>query len=119
MEGGTVMNPLGLYQPQQPYAGFPSQLNPAATEYCEIFRTVGHPPRMCPILHKYSNVPNNVYCEFFASTTHNTEQCRALDALADQLDRPSYRVNEASRGRGGSMRGGRTGGRGFAEMLQL
>ena len=67
---------------------------------------------MCPILQKYSTVPNNVYCEFCVSTTHTIEQCRALDALADRLDRPSYRVNEAARGRGGGMRGGRTGGRG-------
>ena len=84
--GGAVLNPQGIYQLQQPYARFPSQPNPTATEYCEIFRTMGHPPRMCLILQKYSNVPNNVYCEFCASTIHKIEQCRALDALADWLD---------------------------------
>ena len=109
---GVAMNPQGVYQPQQTYAGFPPQPGSSTTEYCEICRMLGHPPRMCPILQKYSTVPNNVYYEFCVSTTHNTEQCRALDALADRLDRPSYRVNEAPRGRGGGMRGGRTGGRG-------
>ena len=73
---------------------------------------MGHQPQTCLIFQKYSNVPNNVYCEFCASTTHNTKNCRALDALVDQLDQPSYRVNEAPRGRGGGMRGGCTGGRG-------
>ena len=111
--GGAAMNPQGIYQPQQTYAGFPLQPGSSTTEYCEIFRTLGHPPRMCPILQKYSMVPNNVYCEFCVSTTHNTEQCRALDALADRLDHPSYRVNDAPMGRGGGMRGGRTGGRGL------
>jgi hypothetical protein len=51
---------------------------------------------------------------------HATNQCRALDALADRLDRTSFRVNETpqglGRGRGGGaggdFRGGRTGGRG-------
>ena len=73
IEGVVQINSQGVYPPQQLYAGFPNQPNQAATEYCEICRMVGHQPRMCPILQKYSNVPNNVYCEFCASTIHNTK----------------------------------------------
>lgn len=73
---------------------------------------MGHSPRLRPILQNYSNVSNNVYCEFCASTMHNTKQCRALDALEKWLDKPSYRVNEAPRGKAGGMRGGRVGRRG-------
>jgi hypothetical protein len=65
---------------------------------------------------KYSTVPNIVHCEFFASTTHTTNECRALDALEERLDRTTFRVNEnpqgLERGRGGGaggdFRGGRT-----------
>jgi hypothetical protein len=71
-------------------------------------------------MQKYSTVPNTIHCEFCTSTTHTTNQCRALDALADRLDRTTFRVNEnpqgPGRGRGGGaggdFRGGRTGGRG-------
>ena len=81
--GGALISPQGVYLPQQPYAGFPHQPTQAATEYCEICQTVGHQPQTCLILQKYSNVSNNVYHELCASTTHSTEQCRALDALVD------------------------------------
>ena len=84
--GGAEMSPQGVYSPQQPYAGFPPQPNATTTEYSEIFQMMGHQPRMCPILQKYSNIPNNAYYEFCASTTHKTEQCRALDALVNRLD---------------------------------
>jgi hypothetical protein len=63
-------------------------------EYCEIYRIHGHGPRQFPIIEKYSTVPNTVHCEFFASTTHTTNQCRALDALGNRLDRTAFRVNE-------------------------
>jgi hypothetical protein len=61
-----------------------------------------------------------VHCEFSASTKNATNQCRALDALADRLDQTSLRVNETpqgpERGRGGGSegysRGGGTRGRG-------
>jgi L-amino acid N-acyltransferase YncA len=40
-----------------------------------------------------------VHFEFCASTTHAMNQCRALDALADRMDRTSFRVNEPLRDR--------------------
>jgi hypothetical protein len=71
-------------------------------------------------MHKYSTVQNIVHCEFCSSTTHTTNQCRVLDALADMLDRTKSRVNENPQGpgigqgggTGGDFRGGRTGVRG-------
>ena len=67
-------------------------------ECCEVCRGYGHSPRMFPILQKYSNVTNNNYCELFSSTTHHTDQCRALDSLADKSDRSTFQVNETSQG---------------------
>jgi hypothetical protein len=62
----------------------------------------------------YSTIPNTVHCEFYASTTHTTNQCRALDALADRLDQTTFRVNKNPqgmvRGRGGGARGDFRGG---------
>jgi hypothetical protein len=45
-----------------------------------------------------------VYCEFCGSPTHTTKQCRALDALADRLDRSAFRVDEALQGFGGGRK---------------
>jgi hypothetical protein len=69
---------------------------------------------------KYSIVPNTVQSELCASTTDTANQCRALDALVDRLDRATFRVNEnpqgTGRGQGGGARGdlreGRTRGKG-------
>jgi hypothetical protein len=60
-------------------------------------------------MQKYSIVQNKVHCEFCTYTTHTTNQCIALDALADRLDRTTFRVNEnpqgLGRGRGGGVGG--------------
>jgi hypothetical protein len=77
-----------------PYHAFPRSQATPTVEYCNIFRIHGHGPRQCPIIHKYSIVPNIVHCEFCVSTTHTNNQCRVLDALADRLDRTTFRVNE-------------------------
>jgi hypothetical protein len=61
-----------------------------------------------------------MHCEFCASTIHATNQCRVLDAVADRIDRTSFKVNETPQGLGrghgggvrGYFRGGRTRGRG-------
>lgn len=29
-----------------------------------------------PIFHKYSNVPNNIFCELYGSLTHHIDQCK-------------------------------------------
>lgn len=80
---------------------------------CEVCRGYGHPLCLCPILQKYSNVPNNNYCEFFTSTTHHMDKYQVLDALADWLDHSTFKINETTcSGRGGGMRAGREGGRG-------
>lgn len=105
-----------------PYHTFPGFQATPTVEYCEIFRTLGHGPRQLPMMQKYLTVPNKVHCKFYASTTHTTNQCRALDALADRLDRTTFKVNENpqgwGRGRGGGaigdFRGGRKGGRGWS-----
>jgi len=68
------------------------------SKYCEVCRGYGLPPRLWPILQKYSSVPNNNYYEFCASITHHTDQCMALDALVDRLDCSTFRVNETPRG---------------------
>jgi hypothetical protein len=57
--------------------------------------------------------------EFCAYTTHTTNKRRVLDALADRLDRTTFRVNETPQGpergqgggAGGDFRGGRVWGR--------
>jgi hypothetical protein len=72
-------------------------------EYCEICRHHGHSLRHCPILQKYTSVPNMVYYEFCGSTTHTAKQCHALDALADRLDHSSFRIDEAPQGFGGGV----------------
>ena len=101
------------------YHAFPNNQALLTNEYYEIFRTHGHPPWHCPILRKSYSATNTLYCEFCGSSTHGTERCRALDALADRLDRTTSRVAEGSQeygagcGRGiGGFWGGRTGGRG-------
>jgi hypothetical protein len=76
--------------------------------------------RQCPIIQKYSTIPNIVHYEFCASTTHTTNQYRALYELADRLDQTTFMVNETPQGLGrgqgggsrGDFRGGRTRGRG-------
>jgi hypothetical protein len=69
-----------------PYHAFPGGQAATTTKYCDICQTLAHGPRQCPIMKKYSTVPNIVQCEFYASTTHNTNQCRVLDSLVDMLD---------------------------------
>jgi hypothetical protein len=46
---------------------------------------------------------NTMYCELCGSPSHNTNQCHALDALADRLDRSAFRVNEGPQGPGGGQ----------------
>jgi hypothetical protein len=56
------------------------------------------------------------------STTHATNQCRGLDALANRLDQTTFKINETPQGLGrghgrefgGGFRGGRNGGRGLS-----
>jgi hypothetical protein len=72
-------------------------------------------------MHKYTIAPNTIHCELYASTTHATNQCRALDVLVDRLDQTTFRINETPQGPGrgqggggrGGFRGGRNGGRGL------
>lgn len=87
------------------YHAFPNHQGTQNNDYCEICRSHGHPPRHCP-LQKYTPVQNTIYCELCGSPTHTTKQCRALDALADKLDRSAFRVDEAPQGFGGGRRGG-------------
>jgi hypothetical protein len=84
----------------QYHAFFESSRRPE-NEYCEIYRSHGNSLRHFPILQKYIFVPNTIYCEFCGSPTHTTNQCRALDALANRLDRSTFRVNETPQGFGG------------------
>jgi hypothetical protein len=81
-----------------PYHAFLGWQAMPTVEYCEILQIHGHGPRQCPINHNYSIVQNIVHCEFCASTTHNTNQCRVLDAPADRLDQTTFRVNETPQG---------------------
>jgi hypothetical protein len=83
---------LGLYNT---FLGTPT---PQTTEYCGFFQTQGHAPRKCPIMQKYTIAPNKINYDFCASMNHAKNQCRALDALADKLDRISFRVNETPQG---------------------
>jgi hypothetical protein len=96
------------------YNSFPGAQTSQTTEYCEICRMHGHVPRKCPIMHKYMTSPNTIHCDFYTSTTHATNQCRALDALSNILDRTTFRINETPlgprRGQGGGARGGFKGG---------
>lgn len=62
--------------------------------FSKIYRSFGHPPRLYPILQKYSNVPNNIFYEFPGSTTHHTDQYRSLDSLVDCLYCIIFWVNE-------------------------
>lgn len=101
------------FQGHTQFHAFPNQQGTYTGEYGEVCRSHGHPPLLFPILPKYSKVTNLVFCSFCGSSTHGTEQCRALDALADRLDRTAFRVNDNARGRGGGgYRGGINGGRG-------
>jgi hypothetical protein len=85
--GGFLQVSTNLpFQNPTPYHDFPGGQEAPTNEYCEILQTHGHGPRQFPIMKKYSTVPNTIQCEFYASTTHTTNQCRALDALADRLD---------------------------------
>jgi hypothetical protein len=88
------------------YHAFPNYQGNHNNDYYEIFRSHGHPPCHFPILQKYKIVPNTVYYELCGSPTHTTKQCCALDALADRIDRYSFRVDENPQGFGGGHRGG-------------
>jgi hypothetical protein len=44
-----------------------------------------------------------MYCELCGSPSHNTNQCKALDALVEILDRYAFRVNEGPQGLEGVM----------------
>jgi hypothetical protein len=119
--GGFAQVSVNLpFHTPTPFHAFIGNQAAPSVEYCEVFRIHGNGPRQCPIIHKYLAIPNIVHCEFCASTKNATNQCRALDALADRLDRTSLRVNETPQGpkigRGGGSkgysRGGRTGVRG-------
>jgi hypothetical protein len=79
---------LGLYH------AFPRTQTSHPTEYCEIFWTHGHVPRQCPIMQDYMTMPNTIHYELYASTTHATNQCRVLDAVANILDWTTFRINE-------------------------
>ena len=72
-------------------------------ECCEICRNHGHPSRNFSILQKYSFAQNTVYFEFCGSSMHISNQCRSLDALANRLDRTSFRVNEGNTSYGESQ----------------
>jgi hypothetical protein len=65
-------------------------------------------------MQKYLIVPNTIHREFYAYTTHTTNQCRAFDALADMLDQKTFGVNhnpqELGRGQGGGAKGDYSGG---------
>jgi hypothetical protein len=89
-----------------PYRAFPGSQPTTKIEYCEIFQIHGHGPRQCPIMKKYSTVPNTVHCDLCAYTTHTTNQCRALDPLAYRLDRTKFKVNENPQGPGRGRGGG-------------
>jgi hypothetical protein len=51
------------------------------TDYCDMFWTHGHVSRQCPIMQKYTVVPNKIHYDLCASTTHDTNQCRALGSI--------------------------------------
>jgi hypothetical protein len=118
--GGVVQVSMNLpFHTPTPFHAFPGNQVAPSIEYCNIYQIHGHGPRQCHIIHKYSTAPNTVHYEFCPSTTHDTNQCRALDALVDRLDRTSFRVNKTPQGLGrgcgggarGDFKGGRTGGR--------
>jgi hypothetical protein len=77
-------------------------------------------------MHKYMTTPNTIYCEFSKSTTHATNQCRALDMLDDRLDQKTFKINETPQGLGrghgggvgGGLIGGRNGGRGSIQWYK-
>lgn len=110
LAGSSGTPPIAIVAVVGSQGAFPSRNSP---EYCEVCRSYGPLPRLCPISQKYSNVPNKNYCELCASTTHHTDQCQAMDDLAERLDRSTFKINETGHGgQGGGMRGGRIGGRG-------
>jgi len=76
------------------YHSFINQQGLYANEYCKIYFTYGHAPRLFPVLQKYSNLPNTIFCDFYGPPTHHTNQCRTLDALVDRLDCIEFQVNE-------------------------
>jgi len=100
------------------YHAFPNHQGNHNNEYCEICRSNEHSLRHCPILQKYTHVPNIVYYELCGSPNHTTKQCHTLDALANNMNRFSFTVDEASQGfgvgrrTGGGFRGGRNDRRG-------
>jgi hypothetical protein len=85
--GGVVQLSTNLpFHTPTMYHTFPGNQEASSVEYCEICLIYGHGKRQCPIIQKFSKVPNTVHCEFYASTTCYTNQCRALYALVDGLD---------------------------------
>jgi hypothetical protein len=82
------------------FHAFPKNQTSQPVEYCEICRTPGHASRKFPIMQKYTTVINTIHFDFFTSTTHATNKCRALDALAKILDRTTFRIKETPQGLG-------------------
>jgi hypothetical protein len=104
--GGVVqvVTATPFHAPVQ-FQAFLTQQGGQPNEYCEICRHHGHSPRHCPILQKYTSVPNTMYYELCGSTTHTAKKCHALDALADRLDLSAFRIDESPQGFGGGHRG--------------
>jgi hypothetical protein len=92
-----VLKNLPFHKPTLYHAFQGGQATPTV-EYCEICRIHGHGTRQCPIMQKYSTVPNTVHYDLCTSTMHTTNQCRALDALADRLYLTTIMVNENPQG---------------------
>jgi hypothetical protein len=92
--GGVVQVVVAVpfHHPVQ-YHAFPNHQGDHSNEYCEIYRSHGNSPRHCPILQKHTYVLNTIYCELCGSPTHTTNQGRALDDLANRLDRSTFKVN--------------------------
>jgi hypothetical protein len=51
-----------------PYHAFLGSQATTTVEFCDIYLIHGHGPRQCPIMQKYSTLPNTIHSEFCAST---------------------------------------------------
>lgn len=59
---------------------------------CEICRNPGHDPHHCPLLQKYKNTATVVHCDLYRVNTHRTEDCHALDTLAERLSNNLFAI---------------------------
>jgi hypothetical protein len=65
-------------------SGAPNPLRQKGGLWCEICRQLGHRPKDCHMLQKYTKTPKNLYCTFCLAVGHDDSHCHALNLMMER-----------------------------------